>query len=156
MSSQPVTGIADVSDRYREVAVDLLARFFREEGFSTPRDRIAQHLREMLADDSCWAAVALEHGRQPIGIVTVTTMRYVEWGRLAEIGDLYVVPYHRGRGVARRLVHAGVEWSRLRGCSGVYVTVTPEGEARRGLSRFYARLHFEPTGRTTMMLVGEA
>jgi hypothetical protein len=26
-------------------------------------------------------------------IVTVTTMLYVEWGRLGEIGDLYVLPY---------------------------------------------------------------
>jgi GNAT superfamily N-acetyltransferase len=151
MSSSRVMQIASVSDRHREDAVDLLSRFFGEEGFSTPRHRIAQNLHQMLADDNCWTAVALDH-EQPIGIVAVTTMLYVEWGRVAEIGDLYVVPSHRGRGWARRLVRAAIDWSRQRGCSGVYVTVTPEGEARHRLSYFYTRLDFRPTGRTTMML----
>jgi ribosomal protein S18 acetylase RimI-like enzyme len=91
-----------------------------------------------------------------IGVVTVTTMLYVEWGRLAEIGDLYVDPAHRGRGFARHLVNAAVEWSQQRGCSSVYVTVTPEGEARHRLSRFYQALDFEQTGRTTMMLTASA
>jgi ribosomal protein S18 acetylase RimI-like enzyme len=42
------------------------------------------------------------------GVVTVTTMLYVEWGRLGEIGDLYVVPEFRMKGIARSLVEAGV------------------------------------------------
>jgi GNAT superfamily N-acetyltransferase len=151
MSCQPVVPIANDSDRYRDAAVGLLAQFFLEEGFSTPRHRIAQNLQQMLADEGCWAALALDRER-PIGIVTITTMLYVEWGRLAEIGDLYVVPAHRGRGVAGRLVSAAIEWSRGEGCNGVYVTVTPEGEARHRLSQFYKGLHFKPTGRTTMML----
>lgn len=145
--------IVNVSEPIREAAIDLLARFFREEGFSTPRHRIGQNLEQMLVDDSCWTAVALDRAR-PIGILTVTTMLYVEWGRLAEIGDLYVVSEHRGQGLARRLVNAAVEWSRERGCNGVYVTVTSAGEARHQLSKFYAGLNFEPTGRTTMMLAG--
>jgi ribosomal protein S18 acetylase RimI-like enzyme len=155
MSSQRVVQIADIHDRYHEAAVALLTRFFKEESFATPRDRIAQNFVRMLTDDSCWAAVALEH-EQVIGVVTVTTMLYVEWGRLAEIGDLYVDPAHRGRGFARHLVNAAVEWSQQRGCSSVYVTVTPEGEARHRLSRFYQALDFEQTGRTTMMLTASA
>jgi GNAT superfamily N-acetyltransferase len=143
--------IASVADPYHEGTVDLLTRFFAEEGFATPRHRIAQNLQQMLGDESCWTAVALDH-EQAIGVVSVTTMLYVEWGRVAEIGDLYVEPGHRGRGWARRLVGAAIDWSRRRGCSGVYVTVTPEGEARHRLSEFYKGLDFKPTGRTTMML----
>lgn len=149
------THIAKVSNSTREAAIDLLARFFCEEGFSTPRHRIAQNLEQMLVDEGCWAAMALNGGR-PIGILTVTTMLYVEWGRLAEIGDLYVIPEHRGRGFAGRLVNAAVEWSGEKGCNGVYVTVTPEGEARHRLSQFYEGLDFRPTGRTTLMLVTKA
>jgi GNAT superfamily N-acetyltransferase len=145
--------IEKVSGQHRDAAVDLLARFFREEDFATPRHLIAQNLDQMLADETCWVAVALALGR-PSGVITVTTMRYVEWGRLAEIGDLYIVPAHRGRGLARKLVDAAVVWSQQRGCAGIYVTVTPEGEARHRLSRFYERLDFEPTGRTTMRLAG--
>jgi GNAT superfamily N-acetyltransferase len=150
MSSQRVAQIVDVNSFYVDGAVDLLGRFFRDEGFSTPRDMIARNLQLILADGSCWTAVALEH-EKAIGVVTVTTMLYVEWGRLAEIGDLYVDPGHRGRGAGRRLVNAAIDWSRQRGCNGVYVTVTPEGEARHHLSHFYQRLKFEPTGRTTLM-----
>jgi GNAT superfamily N-acetyltransferase len=151
MESQRVAQITSASDRHHRTAVDLLARFFEEEGFATPRERIAQNLQQMLADDRCWTAVLLKRD-QPVGVITVSTMLYIEWGRLAEIGDLYISPAHRGRGLARHLVNAAIDWSRQRGCSGVFVTVTPGGEARRSLSDFYKRLTFEPTGRTTLML----
>jgi GNAT superfamily N-acetyltransferase len=51
-----------------------------------------------------------------VGIVTVTSMVYIEWGRLGEIGDLYVLPEARGNGIARRLVQAAIDWCRARGC----------------------------------------
>jgi len=140
---------------YRAAAIELLARFFEEEGFATPTARLAENLDRMLADDTCWVAVMTDDNRS-VGVITVTTMLYVEWGRLAEIGDLYVIPGHRGRGLARRLITAAVDWAGRRGCSGIYVTLTPDGEARHQLSRFYANLDFRPTGRTTMMRVTQS
>jgi GNAT superfamily N-acetyltransferase len=139
----------------RAAAVGLLARFFEEEGFATPPARLAANLDQMLADDTCWVAVITDDGWS-VGVITVTTMLYVEWGRLAEIGDLYVRPDHRGRGLARRLVTAAVDWASRRGCSGIYVTLTPDGAARHQLSRFYAKLDFQPTGRTTMIRVTQS
>jgi hypothetical protein len=47
------------------------------------------------------------------GIVTVTTMLYVESGRLGEIGDLYVLPESRMKGLLMR-------WSRPHG-EGYYL-----------------------------------
>lgn len=151
MEAEPIEDlqIAEVTEDDRETAVGLLAQFFAEEGFATPRYRIAANLDRMCADRACWVALA-RTGGQAVAVVTVTTMLYVEWGRLAEIGDLYVVPEHRRRGTARRLVAAAIGWSRVRGCSAAFVTITPEGEARHGLSRFYHRLAFRLTGRTTM------
>jgi aminoglycoside 6'-N-acetyltransferase I len=128
-------------------AVALLAQFFAEEGFATAAAMIAQNLGAMLADPSCWCALA-EQGEDAVGIVTVSTMRYVEQGLLGEIGDLYVLPEHRRQGVARLLVSEAMAWCRGRGCRAVFVTVTPEGEARHGLSRFYGRLAFRATGRS--------
>ena len=89
MRIEPVT--PDTTD----IAVELLARFFGEEGFATTAAEIARNLSDMLADGSCWSALAVDAGAA-VGVVTVTTMRYVEWGLLGEIGDLYVLPAWRG------------------------------------------------------------
>jgi GNAT superfamily N-acetyltransferase len=137
---KPVTG------ELRQTAIELLTRFFREEGFATPRPRIAENLDRMLADRFCWCALALEDGAAR-AVITVSTVLYVEWGRLGEIGDLYILPEYRRRGLARLLVERAKGWCRAQGCSAVSVTITPLGEQRHRLSQFYARLGFEPSGR---------
>jgi len=141
--------IQTVSAETRDAAVELLVRFFREEGFATPPSRIAENLDRMLADPFCWCALASEDGVVQ-AVVTVSTVLYVEWGRLGEIGDLYVLPEYRNRGLARRLVESAKAWCRAQGCSAVSVTVTPVGEQRHRLSRFYLRLGFEQTGRVSL------
>jgi len=130
-------------------AVALLERFFSEEGFATPPPLIAANLQAMVDDETCWAGLA-DAGGDFVGVVTVTTMLYVEWGRLGEIGDLYVLPAHRRRGVAHALSQAALAWCRARGCSAASVVITPDGEQRHNLARFYAGLGFERTGRTIM------
>ena len=143
--------IIPVDAHNTESAVSLLHRFFQEEGFSGDRSIIAANLEWMRRDDNHWAAIALNKGHF-VGIVTVTSMLYVEGGRVGEIGDLYILPEERGNGVARRLVQAAIDWCRARGCSVVAVTITPLGEAAHGLSNFYSRLGFAATGRTISLL----
>jgi GNAT superfamily N-acetyltransferase len=147
----PVTATSPL----RPAAIELLARFFHEEGFATPRPRIAENLDRMLADPLCWCALAAADGDVQ-AVVTVSTVLYVEWGRLGEIGDLYVLPEHRRRGLARRLVEHAKAWCRTQGCSAVSVTITPVGEQRHRLGEFYARLGFEPTGRASVSAMLEA
>ena len=86
------------------------------------------------------------------GIVTVTTMLYVEWGRLGEIGDLYLVPASRMKRIGRSLVEAAIHLCRSRRCSTVTVTITREGETRHRLSQFYTRFGFTPTDRISSAL----
>jgi hypothetical protein len=74
-------------------------------------------------------------------------MLHVEWGRLGEIADLYVLPEFRMKGIARSLVETAIEWSRSHDCSAVAVTITREGETRHNLTRLYGRFGFEPMGR---------
>jgi aminoglycoside 6'-N-acetyltransferase I len=127
MRIEPVT--PDTTD----IAVELLARFFVEEGFATTAAEIARNLSDMLADGSCWSALAVDAGAA-VGVVTVTTMRYVEWGLLGEIGDLYVLPAWRGRDIAAMMIGVALDWCCDKGCSAVSVTITPEGEKRHTLS----------------------
>jgi GNAT superfamily N-acetyltransferase len=140
--------INPVTSETRDTAVALLTRFFAEEGFTTPPVRIAANFDRMLADASYLCAVAVDVGA-PIAVITVSTVLYVEWGRLGEIGDLYVRPEHRRRGVARQLVEYAKAWCREKSCSAVSVTITPIGEQRHRLSRFYAGIGFEPSGRSS-------
>ena len=100
----------------------------------------------MLTDSLCWSALASD-GEAAQAVITVSTMLYVEWGRLGEIGDLYVLPEHRRKGLARRLVEHAKAWCRAQGCSAVSVTITVAGERRHGLGQFYARLGFVQSGR---------
>jgi GNAT superfamily N-acetyltransferase len=79
--------------------------------------------------------------------ITVSTVLYVEWGRLGEIGDLYVLPEHRCNGLARRLVEHAKSWCLAQGCSAVSVTITPVGERRHRLSQFYGKLGFTQSNR---------
>jgi GNAT superfamily N-acetyltransferase len=143
--------IAEIDDNQVEAAADLLFRFFREEGFVGERKQIRANLDALRNDAHHWAAVCIMDGKTA-GIVTVTTMLYVEWGRLGEIGDLYVMPEFRMKGIARSLVEAAIHWCRSHGCSAVAVTITREGETRHGLNQFYAKFGFAATDRISSVL----
>jgi GNAT superfamily N-acetyltransferase len=134
-----------VTVKTRNAAIEL-GRFFREEEFVTPLSHIAENFDRMIADPSCWSALAVD-GETAQAVITVSTVRYVEWGRLGEIGDLYVLPEHRRKGLARRLIEHAKAWCHAQGCSAVSVTITPAGERRHRLSQFYAGLGFAQSGR---------
>jgi GNAT superfamily N-acetyltransferase len=133
--------IIPVDARNTEIAVSLLHRYFQEEGFSGDRSIIAANLEWMRRDDNHWAALALYTGHF-VGIVTVTSMLYIEWGRLGEIGDLYVLPEARGNGVARRLVQAAIAWCRARGCSAVEVINDAPGRGGARTEQFLCSFWF--------------
>jgi GNAT superfamily N-acetyltransferase len=85
-----------------------------------------------------------------VGIATVTTSVGIEYGRSAELEDLYVLPEARGGGVATALIEAVCDWSCKQGASVVLVTVTPEGESEHGLLSYYQRRGFTNTGRVIL------
>jgi len=89
---------AEIADSQVVSAADLLYRFFSEEAFIADRELIRANLDALRNDAHHWAAVCIMDG-EIVGIVTVTTMLYVEWGRLGEIGDLYVLPEYRTKGI---------------------------------------------------------
>src|SRR5262244_3279098 len=68
-----------VTVKTRDAAIELLARFFREEEFATPLSRIAENFDRMLADPFCWSALAVD-GETAQAAITVSTVLYVEWG----------------------------------------------------------------------------
>lgn len=136
-----LTAASDLS-----AATGLLIRFFHEEGFETPDDTIAANTRQMAGIEQC-GLFAAEAGSAMVGVATVSLEFGIEFGWSAEMGDLYVVPQWRRRGVSRLLVHAVEGFLKEKGAAGYQVTVTPHAEDRHGLREFYRSLGFASEGR---------
>jgi GNAT superfamily N-acetyltransferase len=127
-------------------AEDLLIRFFREEGFDTPAQTIRANCRKLAEQEIC-ALFLAEIGYSPVGVATISLNFGVEFGWLGEMGDLYVLPEFRNRGVARGLVFEVEKFLSSRGASGYQVTVTPYARRAHALQHFYAKLGFGNEGR---------
>ena len=127
-------------------AAELLVRFFREEGFDTPDETIRSNTSRMAGIEACGLFVA-ECEARAIGVATISMEFGIEFGWSGEMGDLYVLPEWRGRGVSQALV-AGVEaFLKERGATGYQVTVTPFAEEAHGLQGYYRKLGFASEGR---------
>lgn len=127
-------------------AIELLCRFFSEEGFDTSPEIIAAHARQLAGIETCGLFIAEDQGKA-VGVATVSMEFGIEYGWWAEMGDLYLVPGYRERGLSRQLVEAVEKFLKDRGCAGYQVTVTPFSGAQHGLARYYGRLGFESEGR---------
>jgi aminoglycoside 6'-N-acetyltransferase I len=132
-----------------ETAVRLLEQFFSEEGFDTPPQQMRVSLQTMIAGPGSTVFLA-RRGQEAVGVATVTTSVGLEYGRSAELEDLYVLPKERRSGVASALIEAVCAWCREKGVSVVLVTVTSEGESEHGLTDFYRRRGFSATGRVNL------
>ena len=128
------------------IALDLLSRFFREEGFSTPVDRMRENLRIMLTIPTSAVFLAWR-GSKAVGVATVSSSVGIEYGRSAELEDLYVLPVERGTGVGSKLIGEVIGWCSERGVSSLLVTVTPEGELKHRLIDYYSQRGFTNTRR---------
>jgi ribosomal-protein-alanine N-acetyltransferase len=132
-----------------DAALTLLARFFVEHDFSPSGGNLRIPLTQMVADPDSVVLLCSLSG-EPVGVATVTSSVGLEYGRSAEIEDLYVKPEARGQGAASRLIDRALHWCSQRGCSVVLVTIAAAGSAREDLMAFYRRRGFRETGRTLM------
>lgn len=130
-------------------AADLLIRFFREESFDTPDEVIRRHTAVMAGLDVCGLFVAENSGRA-IGVATISLEFGIEFGWGAEMGDLYVLPEWRGKGLSRQIVLAIEDFLKERGASFYQVTVTPYAQEEHDLKTFYDRLGFDSEGRVIL------
>ena len=129
-----------------DLVTAIAERFFREEGFEVPPEGLGARVAEYLSREGQAIAVA-RRGGELVGFGTVNSGFGLEYGWVAELEDLYVVPELRRAGIGRRLVDHLAAWAADRGCAALLVTITPEGERSHGLTEFYARLGFRDLGR---------
>jgi aminoglycoside 6'-N-acetyltransferase I len=72
---------------------------------------------------------------------------YVEGANSSPVGyieGIYVDEVHRYKGISRRLVEAGVEWSKSRGCREIASDTQIDNHASQ---EFHKRIGFKEAGR---------
>jgi GNAT superfamily N-acetyltransferase len=129
-----------------ERLVPLLAAFFIEEGIEVAEAGWRANLAAMIADPrSCF--LLAERDGVPVGFASATYTNGIEFGRSAEIEDLFVLGPYRGLGIGRALFEAMLAWARDVGAAMAIVVLTPAGQADGGLAAFYDSFGFAASDR---------
>jgi len=135
---------ADVADV--ALVAPLVTAFFEEEGIDVDETVWRANLSAMIADPRSCFLVAIEDGATT-GFATATCTNGIEFGRSAEIEDLFVLPALRGRGLGRRLFEAVLAWAQDLDARMAIVVLTPAGQADAGLDAFYESFGFVTSDR---------
>jgi GNAT superfamily N-acetyltransferase len=129
-----------------ERLVPLVAAFFVEEGIGVTEAGWRANLAAMIVDPRSCFLVAERDG-VPVGFASATYTNGIEFGRSAEIEDLFVLGPYRGLGIGRALFEAMLAWARDVGAAMAIVVLTPAGQADGGLAAFYDAFGFAASDR---------
>jgi aminoglycoside 6'-N-acetyltransferase I len=131
--------------------LELADAFYREDGFTTGRERLEEHLRHLLSSNDARVAVVEEMG--VIVAFAISTSSYgLENGSIAELEDLYVVPEQRRRGLAQALIHDSARWARNIGAAHLEIVIAPNGHDVKHLYRYYQARGFNDDGRRILAM----
>jgi aminoglycoside 6'-N-acetyltransferase I len=126
--------------------LDLAVAFYAEDGFATPRARLAEHLLHLLASDAAHAAVIDQDGE--VVAFGISTSSYgLENGLIAELEDLYVAPHARRRGLAGQLIEDSARWATGIGAAQLEIVIAPNGGDVSHLYGIYRARGFADDGR---------
>lgn len=127
-----------------ERLVPLVTAFFVEEGIEATDWR--GNLAAMIADPRACFFMAERDG-VPVGFATATYTNGIEFGRSAEIEDLFVLAPYRGLGIGREMFEAMLAWARGQACAMAVVVLTPAGQTDGAPAAFYDSFGFETSDR---------
>jgi aminoglycoside 6'-N-acetyltransferase I len=131
--------------------LDLAVAFYAEDGFLTPRSRLESHLTHLAGSDAARVAVVDDDGTIVAFGITTTSFG-LENGLIAELEDLYVVPWARRRGLAGELIEDSARWARRIGAAQLEVVIAPNGMDVSHLFRFHAAHGFLDEGRRLLAM----
>ena len=106
--------------------------------FIVDSDEFRRTFAQCVRDES-YAVLVAEDGDALVGyLLGFDNVAFYANGRVSRIQELYVVPAHRRRGIARSLVAAFEEWARARSAAQIVV-------ATRRAQGFYSAVGYEET-----------
>lgn len=131
--------------RFKCQLIDSYGNGFDTAEYPDLASRIEGRLRDLLARDTHRFLVATDDGR-PVGCISAglhLSLPGPTWaGVVADIGDMWVEPEFRTRGIGRALMSTILEWIRSRDATFVRLHATP------GAVDVYRRLGFTPEDRS--------
>lgn len=127
----------ELDDDRDRVDVDAVYRFLSEEAYWV-RGRTRETI-ERLVRESTRVIAAYAPGGALVGFCRVMS----DGSNMAWLGDVFVLPDHRGRGVGEELVREAVEFPAHRDCLWYLNT--------RDAHEMYARFGFVPASQPTMV-----
>ncbi|MCU7722455.1 GNAT family N-acetyltransferase [Actinoplanes sp. KI2] len=135
---------ADAADHSAILA--LAVDFYAEDGFTTPREKLAEHLSHLLGSAAAHAAV-IEEGGTIVAFALSTSSYGLENGLIAELEDLYVAPAFRRRGLAAELIEDSARWATELGAAQLEIVIAPNGQDVSHLFAIYRGRGFTDEGR---------
>ena len=129
-----------------EAILALAVDFYAEDGFATPREKLAEHLSHLLVSAAAHAAV-IEADSEIVAFAISTSSFGLESGRIAELEDLYVAPAFRRRGLAARLIEDSADWAAGIGAAQLEIVIAPNGQDVSHLFDIYRARGFADEGR---------
>jgi aminoglycoside 6'-N-acetyltransferase I len=136
--------VAEAADR--EAILSLAVDFYAEDGFTTPRARLAEHLSHLLVSAAAHAAV-IESDGEVVAFAISTSSYGLENGLIAELEDLYVAPGFRRRGLAGELIEDSAGWAAAIGAAHLEIVIAPNGQDVSHLFEIYRGRGFADEGR---------
>jgi aminoglycoside 6'-N-acetyltransferase I len=138
----PRTAVPADRDAILRLAVD----FYAEDGFTTPRSKLAEHLTHLLVSPAAHAAV-IESDGEIVAFAISTSSYGLESGLIAELEDLYVAPRARRRGLAGELIEDSARWATGIGAAHLEIVIAPNGQDVSHLFEIYRGKGFVDEGR---------
>jgi GNAT superfamily N-acetyltransferase len=127
--------------------LELATAFYIEDGFTTPVSQLGENLLVLLDSESARVAVACGEDDEIVGFAITTLSFGLEYGLLAELEDLFVLPAHRRTGIGSALIDDSADWASSRGCRALELVVAPNGTNVDHLFNYYAHQGFTSEGR---------
>jgi aminoglycoside 6'-N-acetyltransferase I len=125
----------------------LTLDFYRESGFRTSAEQLADHWHHLLRSPAAHTSVAAAPDGSLVAFAVTTTSYGLEKGLIAELEDLFVLPAYRRQRLGSALVDASHAWAHSVRAAHLEVVVAPQGKDVSGLVRWYAGLGFVDEGR---------
>jgi ribosomal protein S18 acetylase RimI-like enzyme len=119
----------------------LTVLFTQEEELVPDRTKQERALRLIIGQPELGRIYCAREGELVLGMVSLLfTISTAEGGRSAWLEDMVVHPYHRNRGLGRRLMRHALQGAEALGCTRV--TLLTDG-INSGAMRFYKRAGFQ-------------